>query len=93
MFDGSQATTLDVSNFDTSKVTDMTHMFYGSTNLKTIYGSSKFVTTAVTNSIDMFKGATSLVGGAGTKYNGSHVNKTYARIDTAGTPGYFTAKQ
>ena len=93
MFDGSQATTLDVSNFDTSKVTDMRHMFYGSTNLKTIYGSSKFVTTAVTNSIDMFKGATSLVGGAGTKYNGSHVNKTYARIDTAGTPGYFTAKQ
>ena len=91
MFSGSQATTLDVSNFDTSKVTNMNDMFYGSTNLKTIYGSSKFVTTAVTNSTDMFKGATSLIGGAGTKYNSSYVDKTYARID-GGTsnPGYFT---
>ena len=34
-----------------------------------------------------------LVGGAGTAYNGSHVDKTYAHID-GGTsnPGYFTAK-
>ena len=33
-------------------------------------------------------------GGAGTKYDASHVSKTYARID-GGTsnPGYFTAKQ
>ena len=30
---------------------------------------------------DMFKGATSLVGGSGTKYNSSYVDKTYARID------------
>jgi len=91
MFVNSKATTLDVSNFDTSKVTNMMNMFQGSSNLKTIYGSSKFVTTAVTNSTDMFKGATSLVGGAGTKYNSSYVDKTYARID-GGTsnPGYFT---
>ena len=92
MFRNSKATTLDVSNFDTSKVTNMMNMFQGSSNLKTIYGSSKFVTTAVTNSTDMFKGATSLVGGAGTKYNSSYVDKTYARID-GGTsnPGYFTS--
>ena len=92
MFYYSKATTLDVSNFDTSKVTNMMNMFQGSSNLKTIYGSSKFVTTAVTNSTDMFKGATSLVGGAGTKYNSSYVDKTYARID-GGTsnPGYFTS--
>ena len=92
MFSYSPATTLDVSNFDTSKVTNMMNMFQGSSNLKTIYGSSKFVTTAVTNSTDMFKGATSLVGGAGTKYNSSYVDKTYARID-GGTsnPGYFTS--
>ena len=30
MFNGSQATTLDLSSFDTSKVTDMTSMFNGS---------------------------------------------------------------
>ena len=92
MFSYSQATTLDVSNFDTSKVTNMNDMFYGSTNLKTIYGSSKFVTTAVTSSAGMlFYGCTKLIGGAGTKYNSSYVDKTYARID-GGTsnPGYFT---
>ena len=91
MFYNSQATTLDVSNFDTSKVTNMSNMFYGSTNLKTIYVSNKFNTDKVTSSTDMFRGCTNLVGGAGTKYNGSHVDKTYARID-GGTsnPGYFT---
>ena len=91
MFSSSKATTLDVSNFDTSNVTDMDSMFQGSSNLKTIYVSSKFITTAVTNSTDMFTGSTNLIGGAGTKYNSSYVDKTYARID-GGTsnPGYFT---
>ena len=91
MFSGSQATTLDVSNFDTSKVTNMNDMFYGSTNLKTIYVSDKFNTGNVTNSSGMFTGSTNLVGGKGTKYNSSYVDKTYARID-GGTsnPGYFT---
>jgi len=39
----------------------------------------------------MFNGCTSLVGGNGTTYNSSHTDATYARIDRAGTPGYFTA--
>ena len=71
----------------------MSNMFYGSTNLKTIYGSSKFVTTAVTSSTSMFGGCTKLIGGAGTKYDSTKTDKTYARID-GGTsnPGYFTAK-
>ena len=36
---------------------------------------------------------TNLVGGAGTTYNSSKIDKTYARID-GGTsnPGYFTLK-
>ena len=91
MFYNSKATILDLSNFDTSKVTNMKNMFQGSSNLKTIYGSSKFVTTAVTSSTSMFSGCTKLIGGAGTKYNSSYVDKTYARID-GGTsnPGYFT---
>ena len=91
MFYGTEATILDVSNFDTSKVTNMSDMFDASYSLKTIYVSSKFVTTAVTNSKDMFTSCTKLVGGAGTKYNSSYVDKTYARID-GGTsnPGYFT---
>ena len=93
MFYGSQTTTLDVSNFDTSKVTNMSYMFYSTTNLKTIYASDKFNTGSVTTSTKMFTNSTKLVGGAGTTYNSSYVDKTYARID-GGTsnPGYFTAK-
>ena len=91
MFWSTYATTIDVSSFDTSKVTDMNSMFYGGDNLKTIYASSKFVTTAVSDSEVMFEGSTSLVGGAGTKYNSSYTDKTYARIDDGtSNPGYFT---
>ena len=91
MFSGSKATTLDLNNFDTSKVTNMSYMFSSSTNLKTIYVSNKFNTDKVTSSTYMFYGCTKLIGGAGTKYNSSYVDKTYARID-GGTsrPGYFT---
>ncbi len=91
MFGNSQATILDVSSFDTSNVTDMSSMFDFSYSLTTIYVSSKFKTDKVTDSTRMFYDCTKLIGGAGTKYNSSHVDKTYARID-GGTsnPGYFT---
>ena len=91
MFGAIQATTLDLSIFNTSNVTDMRQMFERSINLKTIYVSNKFNTDKVTYSTNMFSGCTNLVGGAGTKYNSSYVDKTYARID-GGTsnPGYFT---
>ena len=91
MFSGSKATTLDLNNFDTSKVTNMSYMFSSSTNLKTIYVSNKFNTNAVTSSTDMFYGCTKLIGGAGTKYNSSYIDKTYAHIDGGtSSPGYFT---
>ena len=66
-------------------------MFYYNTNLKTIYASDMFNTNVVTSSTNMFYNTTNLVGGAGTTYNRSYVDKTYARID-GGTsnPGYFT---
>ena len=91
MFYYSQATTLDVSNFNTSKVTNMSYMFSSSTNLKTIYVSNKFNTDKVTSSTYMFYGCTKLIGGAGTKYNSSYIDKTYAHIDGGtSSPGYFT---
>ena len=91
MFSNSQATTLDVSNFNTSKVTNMSYMFSSSTNLKTIYVSNKFNTDKVTSSTYMFYGCTKLIGGAGTKYNSSYIDKTYAHIDGGtSSPGYFT---
>ena len=93
MFSNSQATTLDLSNFDTSKVTDMSYMFNSATNLKTIYASDKFNTDKVRSSTKMFTGSTKLVGGAGTTYDSTKTDKTYARIDGGTTnPGYFTLK-
>ena len=92
MFESSQATTLDLSSFNTAKVTNMRSMFAHSKKLKTIYVSNNFITNNVNYSPNMFVEATNLVGGAGTVYNSSHVDKTYARIDTASTPGYFTLK-
>jgi len=81
-----------VSSFDTSKVTNMRYMFYKCPSLTTIFASDKFVTDAVTDSSEMFKDCTKLKGGAGTVYDANHTDKEYARIDVAGTPGYFTAK-
>ena len=93
MFYGSAATTLDLSSFNTSNVTYMDYMFSNNTKLKTIYTSDKFNTNAVTSSMGMFYNTTNLVGGAGTTYNSSYVDKEYARIDGGtSSPGYFTLK-
>ena len=92
MFEGSYVEEIDVSSFDTKNVTDMSYMFSRSSSLKRIYVSDKFNTSKVTSSNDMFNDSTYLVGGNGTKYNSSYVDKTYARIDANGTPGYFTLK-
>ena len=93
MFYGSKVTTLDLSGFDTSNVTDMYQMFYSCSNLKTIYVSDKFNTDKATNSYNMFRGVTKLVGGAGTIYDSTKTDKTYARIDGGSSnPGYFTKK-
>ena len=68
----------------------MDGIFRECNNLTTITVSNNFVTNNVTNSYYMFTGCTSLVGGNGTVFNSSYVDKTYARIDRSGTPGYFT---
>lgn len=88
-----ELTVLDLSSFNTAKVIYMMSMFYNCGKLTTIYASSEWSTKSVTVSSSMFYGCTSLVGGMGTTYNSSHVNKNYAHID-GGTanPGYFTEK-
>lgn len=88
----SKLTSLDLSTFDTSNVTNMSEMFDFNQNLTTIYVSDTFVTDKVTDSSNMFSTCDVLVGGNGTKYNSSYLDKTYARIDKSGTPGYFTLK-
>ena len=84
---------LDLSNFNTSSVTNMSGMFLGCSALATIYvNSSKWSTASVTDSSNMFSSCTKLVGGAGTKFNSSYTDKTYARVDAPSNPGYLTKK-
>ena len=67
-------------------------MFSGS-KVKTIYASTHFDVSHVFDSIQLFNDNTNLVGGNGTVFSSSNpTDKTYARIDAPGTPGYFTKK-
>ena len=92
MFRGcSKLKELYMGGFYTSKVTTMQCMFLGCTSLETIYVEENWDVSNVTNSANMFHSCNSLVGGAGTRFSTSHLDKDYARID-GGTsnPGYFT---
>ena len=88
----SNLTELDLSSFDTSYVKNMDRMFAYCSALKTIYVSESFVTTQLTSGDFIFSRCNSIVGGNGTKYQAFEYNVTYARIDKAGSPGYFTKK-
>ena len=88
-----ELTSIDLTNFDTSNVTNMSNMFMDCGKLVTIYVSPSFNTSIVSNSNDMFTRCISLVGGAGTTFKSSYVDKTYSRIDGGPTnPGYFTLR-
>ena len=81
---------IDIRNFNTSRVQNMQDMFR-ETGAVTIKTSNLFNTNSVTSSERMFMGATYLVGENGTGYNTTHPDdKTYARRDVVGQPGYFT---
>ena len=88
-------TSLDLTNFNTQRVNNTMQLFADCSALRTIYVSNDFVTTYVSNSRSMFENCTVLVGGKGTVFNASHIDKEYARIDggpTSSTPGYFSLK-
>ena len=90
----SSLTELDLSSWDTHG-SAMSYMFYGCSNLKTIYVSglwtNRYESTYV-NDDNMFTGCSSLVGGNGTAYNSNNTNWRFACIDTEDTPGYLTFK-
>ena len=73
---------LDLSNFNTEKVTNMSGMFLGCSALTTIYASDNFKTDKVTVGSNMFGGCTNLKG-----YDSSKTDHTYANCSTT---GYFT---
>ena len=86
-------TTLDLSSFDTRKVTNMNYMFDGCSSLTTIKVGANWSTANVTSSTGMFSNCTSLVGGAGTRFDSNHIDKAYAHVDEGeGNPGYLTGK-
>ena len=92
----SSLTMVDLSNFDTNNVVSMERMFYSCSELQTIYVNNLWSTdklTSTSSSSLMFKDCTKLVGGQGTTYNASKINKEYAHID-GGTsnPGYYTGR-
>ena len=83
MFYGCSALkSLDLTNFNTAKVTYMNNMFEGCSALTTIYASDKFDTDNVSNGSDMFTGCKSLK-----DYSDSKTDHTYANC---GPDGYFT---
>ena len=101
MFEGcTSLAILDLSSFDTGTVEYMTDMFAGCSNLKTIYVGEKWSTenlqvfqtpyVKIDGHEGLFTGCEKLVGGKGTKFNANYPNDTYARIDAASAPGYFT---
>jgi hypothetical protein len=82
-----------MSNWNTDKVTDMSNMFNGCSNLQKIYVGVDWNTTKITTHGKMFENCTSLVGGNGTGYDSNKIDKTYARVDNAPeAPGYLTYK-
>ena len=83
---------LDLTDFDTRNVTNMSNMFSGCALLKTILVGDNFVVDQVEYSNDMFKEVYSIIGGNGTTYSSSHLDKEYARYDGGiDNPGYFNA--
>lgn len=90
---------LDLTSFNTEKVTNMNGMFSLNssqalyyTNLEVIYVGDGWKTDQLTDHTNMFYRNDKLVGGKGTKFDGSKaLDKTFAKID-GGTddPGYLT---
>jgi hypothetical protein len=77
--------------FTTPLVTDMGFMFNDNSSLTAIFTNNDFDLSFVTNDYKMFEGCTSLVGGQGTTYSSSYINKSRAHIDRgASNPGYFS---
>ena len=84
-------TLLNLSSFNTIKVSNMSYMFVNCNVLKTIYVSDLWNISNVTSSTAMFNSCSVLVGGNGTSYNSTYIDKTYAIIDgTDSQLGYLT---
>ena len=102
MFSGCKSlTTLDLSSFNTANLTSLANIFFGCTNLRTIFvDENKWILNS-----DIFKhfggwyyanafyGCESLFGEKGTEVMPQNENGTFAHIDGGkSNPGYLTSK-
>ena len=88
----SKITSLDLSSFSTESLKDTDQMFNRCYAISTIYVSDRWSNKNITNRQWMFGASPNLCGGNGTKFTAGNDSTTYARIDTAEAPGYFTYK-
>ncbi len=82
---------ITVGNSDKARGIDY-GLFFGNYHLRKIYVGNNWNLSKVNYSLGTFFGCDKLVGGAGTRYNGSHTDAAYAHIDGVGGPGYLTRK-
>ena len=80
MFTDSKATTLDVSSFNTAKVTNMAAMFYGSK--ATTLDLSSFDTSKVTSINNMFYNSIATTGYARTQEDADRFNNSSGKPST-----------
>ncbi|MCR4664050.1 MAG: BspA family leucine-rich repeat surface protein [Paludibacteraceae bacterium] len=86
-----QLSTLNLSGFDMTKAVDASEMFRDCSSLRyIIYDGDWSGLAGLSSATDMFTGCSSLTGGAGTKYNEGHKDRSWARTDGGeGSEGYF----
>ncbi len=89
--------TIWFNRFFTGSTKNFDSMFEGCSNLQTVYAAKDFEVTALESANNMFAGCYALSGGYGTRVyplgsteTGQPLDASYAKIDTVGTPGYFT---
>ena len=96
-FQGFAVEVLDIRTWDFSKVTSTWGMFDAACIHTILCNTDLSAMDQITDSRDMFDGNnyciyTHLEGGNGTQWDAKHIDKSYARPDKPGQPGYFTAR-
>lgn len=84
---------IDLSGWDAKNLKNISYMFYRCESLQTVYANDTWNSKSVNNTIDVFNNCLALKGGNGTNWTSSYASdSTYARVDKAGAPGFFTQK-
>lgn len=95
LFSGSGVTSINLCNWVSANIPNISSMFRQCTGLTTIYVSPGFDLSHLADPFAgaVFTGDVNLVGGQGTTYDSSYVRAAYARIDGGvNAPGYFTER-